>query len=87
MEDDGALGEPEFWVSRTIQHAMDARTMGINGLLGIHWRTREVSLQFTAMAMFPWIVTPKGHQTLTAYDVCESVMHAVCLSYTYTDLT
>ena len=48
MEDDGALGEPEFWVSRTLQHAFDARTMNINGLLGIHWRTREVSLQVSA---------------------------------------
>lgn len=69
MEDDGALGEPEFWVSRTIQHAFDARTMNINGLLGIHWRTREVSLQFSALALAPWVITPLGHGTLTAYDV------------------
>ena len=69
MEDDGALGEPEFWVSRTLQHAFDARTMNINGLLGIHWRTREVSLQFTALAMAPWLITPLGQGTLTAYDV------------------
>ena len=43
--------------------------MNINGLLGIHWRTREVSLQFTALAMAPWLITPLGQGTLTAYDI------------------
>ena len=31
--------------------------------------TREVSLQFSALAMAPWVITPLGHGTLTAFDV------------------
>lgn len=70
MEDDGHLGEPEFWVSRTVAHALEAQVMGIKGLMGIHWRTRELSLQISALATVPWSSTasnPTG--TLTGYDV------------------
>ena len=50
MEDDGSLGEPEFWVARTLSHGYSAQAMGVNGLMGIHWRTRELSLQISALA-------------------------------------
>ena len=35
-EDDGHLGEPEFWVGRTIAHALEAQVLKIDGLMGIY---------------------------------------------------
>eukprot|EP00045_Choanoeca_perplexa_P015364 m.192431 g.192431 ORF g.192431 m.192431 type:complete len:1006 (-) comp16962_c0_seq2:1886-4903(-) len=69
MEDDGALGEPEFWVGRTLNHGYQAGIVGADGLMGIHWRTQEVSLQISALAQLPWVITLENTGTLTAFDV------------------
>ena len=39
-----------MWANRTITHAADARRYGIEGLIGIHWRTFETSLSLKALA-------------------------------------
>ena len=43
-----------MWANRTIAAAADARKYGVNGLLGIHWRTFETSLTLQALARVAW---------------------------------
>ena len=50
-------------------HGMEAQALSIDGLMGLTWRTREVSLQITAIALLPWATTAAGAGTLTAFDV------------------
>jgi hypothetical protein len=54
MEDDPGITAPELWVNRTLQHMEDAKKYGCNGLLGIHWRTKQTSPQIAAMAQKSW---------------------------------
>lgn len=54
MEDDPDLTAPQLWVNRTLQHMEDAATYGCNGLLGIHWRTKETGPQIMAMLQKSW---------------------------------
>lgn len=54
MEDDPGLTAPELWVNRTLRHIINASAYGCTGLLGIHWRTRQVSPQISAMAQGSW---------------------------------
>jgi hypothetical protein len=54
LEDDPGLGGPELWVGRVRQDAFDARQYGCNGLMGIHWRTRDVGPQAMALAQAAW---------------------------------
>eukprot|EP00118_Oscarella_pearsei_P019329 m.204509 g.204509 ORF g.204509 m.204509 type:complete len:965 (+) comp39649_c0_seq9:56-2950(+) len=54
MEDDPGLTAPQLWVNRTLQHMEDAKKYGCQGLLGIHWRTRQTSPQIAAMAQKSW---------------------------------
>jgi hypothetical protein len=54
LEDDPGLLGAEMWANRTIAAAADARKYGINGLLGIHWRTFETSLTLQALARIAW---------------------------------
>jgi hypothetical protein len=53
-EDDPGLLGAEMWANRTIAAAADARKYGVNGLLGIHWRTFETSLTLQALARVAW---------------------------------
>eukprot|EP00750_Incisomonas_marina_P015233 INCI18123.1.p1 GENE.INCI18123.1~~INCI18123.1.p1 ORF type:complete len:1078 (+),score=169.67 INCI18123.1:152-3385(+) len=55
MEDDPDLTAPQLWVNRTLQHMDNASQYGCSGLLGIHWRTRAVSPQISAMAQRSWL--------------------------------
>lgn len=57
-------------MNRTLEHMMDAKKYGCNGLLGIHWRTRGVGPQITAMAQKSW----DAGLTSTAFwqDWCKS---------------
>jgi hypothetical protein len=54
MEDDGALIVPQFWVGRMRRDAADAYAYGCSGLLGIHWRTRTLSMNVSALAKSAW---------------------------------
>jgi hypothetical protein len=54
MEDDPALICPQFWVGRTLKDAQDAWRYGCTGLMGIHWRTQELSPTFLALAKAGW---------------------------------
>jgi len=54
MEDDPALISPQFWAGRTRKDAQDAYSYGCTGLMGIHWRTRNLSPAFMALARAGW---------------------------------
>lgn len=54
MEDDHNLLSFQLWAGRIRKDAMDAQKYGCNGLLGIHWRTRVMSPNISALAKAAW---------------------------------
>jgi hypothetical protein len=54
LEDDPSLTSPQLWVGRMRRDAADARRYGCDGLLGIHWRTRILSANVSALAHAAW---------------------------------
>ncbi len=54
MEDDPALTQPQLWVGRMRRDAADALQYGCNGLMGIHWRTRVLAPNVSALAHAAW---------------------------------
>ena len=57
LEDDEALIGAELWVERVVCHARKAATLGVTGIMGIHWRTFEPSLAAKALATAAWNLT------------------------------
>lgn len=58
LEDDPGLTSPQLWVGRMRQDAVDALQYGCNGLLGIHWRTRALGPNVSALAAAAWNQSP-----------------------------
>jgi hypothetical protein len=54
MEDDPGLSIPQLWAGRMRKDARDAFAAGCNGLMGIHWRTREIGPTVSALAFATW---------------------------------
>lgn len=54
MEDDPALASPQLWVGRMRRDAADALAYGCTGLMGIHWRTRILGPNVSALAAAAW---------------------------------
>jgi len=54
LEDDPALIIPQLWVGRMRRDAADALAYGCTGLLGIHWRTRILGPNVSALAHAAW---------------------------------
>lgn len=54
LEEDNAILGPQLWVSRIRKDAADALAYGCTGLMGLHWRTREVGPQIAALAQAGW---------------------------------
>lgn len=54
MEDDPGLSIPQLWAGRMRKDARDALAAGCNGLMGIHWRTREIGPTVSALAFAAW---------------------------------
>ena len=54
MEDDPGMIIPQFWVGRMRRDAADAYAYGCNGYFGIHWRTRVLSMNASALAKAAW---------------------------------
>jgi len=69
LEDDPSLTSPQLWVGRMRRDAADARRYGCDGLLGIHWRTRILSANVSALARAAW---DQGWNTLSR-SVAEDV--------------
>ncbi len=54
FEDDGGLSSPQLWVGRMRKDAVDARKYGCDGLMGLHWRTRILGPNISALAQAAW---------------------------------
>ncbi len=54
MENDPMLTQPQPWVGRMRYDAADARRLGCSGLFGIHWRTKAMMLNVSALAEAAW---------------------------------
>ena len=54
LEDDPAMIIPQFWVGRMRRDAADALAYGCSGLIGIHWRTRVLGMNVSALAKAGW---------------------------------
>jgi hypothetical protein len=54
FEDDGAIISPQLWVGRMRRDAFDALNYGCSGLMGIHWRTRAMAPNASALAKAAW---------------------------------
>ncbi len=54
LEDDPALTVPQLWAGRMRRDAADALRYGCDGLMGIHWRTRILSPNVSALAQAAW---------------------------------
>ena len=54
MENDPNLVGYQPWVGRMRHDAVDARRLGCDGLLGIHWRTKMMAMNVAALAAAAW---------------------------------
>jgi hypothetical protein len=54
LEDDDGLSSPQLWVGRMRKDAVDARTYGCTGLMGLHWRTRILGPNISALTQAAW---------------------------------
>ena len=54
LEDDPALIIPQLWVGRMRRDAADALAYGCTGLIGIHWRTRVLSMNIASLTLAGW---------------------------------
>lgn len=54
MEDDPALLTAQLWAGRMRKDAVDSWRYGCDGLLGIHWRTRNIGPTVSALAKAAW---------------------------------
>jgi hypothetical protein len=54
MEDDPDLIATQLWVGRLRKDALDSYLYGCNGLIGIHWRTRDLAPNVSALAKAAW---------------------------------
>ena len=71
LEDDPGLAAIEMWVNRTLTHAAEAKKYGVDGLLGIHWRTAEIAPQVAALKAAHWDAAPTDQGTLLEYAVAN----------------
>jgi hypothetical protein len=58
VEDDPAIQIPQLWVGRLRRDAADALAYGCSGLIGIHWRTRILGPNLSALAKAAWDQIP-----------------------------
>jgi hypothetical protein len=54
LEDDPGLSQPQLWAGRMRRDAVDAAAYGCTGLIGIHWRTRILGPNVSALASAAW---------------------------------
>ncbi len=54
LEDDPAMNSIQLWAGRMRRDAADALEYGCTGLMGIHWRTRILSPNVSALAKAAW---------------------------------
>lgn len=70
LEDDPTLTTPQLWVGRMYRDASDALRYGCTGLMGIHWRTRVLSMNVRALAEAGWHIRLPGDAKSFYRDWC-----------------
>ncbi len=68
LEDDPALAAPQLWAGRMRRDAFDALRYGCSGLMGIHWRTRNLGPNVSALAKAAWDQKGWGDGALELLD-------------------
>ncbi|MGO8736838.1 MAG: malectin domain-containing carbohydrate-binding protein [Terriglobia bacterium] len=71
LEDDPALTSPQLWVGRVRKDASDALAYSCTGLMGLHWRTRILGPNISALAHAAWDQSawaPPAHQLREAKE-------------------
>lgn len=71
LEDDPAMILPQLWAGRLRRDAADAAAYGCSGFMGIHWRTKIIDPNITALAAACWSQqpwNPKEHGRSTAAE-------------------
>ncbi len=63
LEDDPALTIPQLWAGRMRADAADALAYGCTGLIGIHWRTRPLAMNVSALAQSGWFTPTMNAST------------------------
>jgi hypothetical protein len=67
LEDDPGMTIPQLWAGRMRRDALDAHKYGCTGLMGIHWRTRILGPNVSALAKASWDQSGwKGKETAAA---------------------
>jgi hypothetical protein len=66
MEDDGGMTIPQLWAGRMRRDAADSLEYGCTGLMGIHWRTRILGPNVSALAKAGWDQTGWNKDAKTA---------------------
>ena len=82
LEDDPGLTSVQLWAGRMRSDAVDALRYGCNGLLGIHWRTRILGPNVSALAQAawdhePWIKKPRVSGALEGHVMTPSERNIV----------
>ena len=54
LEDDPGMTMPQLWAGRMRRDAADSLAYGCTGLMGIHWRTRILAPNVSALAQAAW---------------------------------
>jgi len=73
MEDDPNLIFPQLWAGRMRADAADALKYKCTGLIGIHWRTRILGPNVSALAQAAWNQSNFKRKPLTAGPIGENV--------------
>lgn len=71
LEDDPALIIPQLWVGRMRRDAADALAYGCTGLMGIHWRTRILGPNVSALARAAWNQTNWNPDLGKEFKLCD----------------
>jgi len=73
MEDDPSLTQPQLWVGRMRSDAVDALRYNCTGLIGIHWRTRILGPNISALARAGWSQSGFAEKSVTAGPKGENI--------------
>lgn len=65
MEDDPALTIMQLWAGRMRADAADALDYGCTGLIGIHWRTKTLQTNVSALAQAGWSIVTSDKLPVT----------------------
>lgn len=68
MEDDPALTVMQLWAGRMRADAADALSYGCTGLIGIHWRTKTLQTNVSALAMAGWDILTSDKLRVTGRE-------------------